>query len=140
MLDRLFFRLWIFVWLFRGIGCFGSSGFWILHYLFGTGFSDYRFSRIGLVFLDLASGLSLDMGSFSLLIQRCKRIRGIGNFFDQGMLLPDESGFYPTNVYEVRREADQDGRPTRGKIEEARDTGRTGRYKRKPLRVSPQRQ
>ena len=37
------------------------------------------------------SGSFRDLDRFRLLIQRCKRVGEIGNFFDQGCVLPDES-------------------------------------------------
>ena len=37
-----------------------------------------------------SSGFFRDLGCFRLLIQRCKRVGEIGNFFDQGCVLPDE--------------------------------------------------
>ena len=43
-------------------------------------------------FLDVwILGVFQGFGSFRLLIQRCKRMRENGNFFDQGRVLPDES-------------------------------------------------
>ena len=36
------------------------------------------------------SGFFRDLDRFRLLIQRCKRVGGNGNFFDQGRVLPDE--------------------------------------------------
>jgi hypothetical protein len=63
-----------------GFGCFGFSGM-----LDALGFSD----------IDRGSSFGLDC--FRLLIQRCKRRVEIGNLFDQGIDLPDESEDSPTN-------------------------------------------
>ena len=41
-----------------------------------------------------------DLDRFRLLIQRCKSVREIGNFFDKGRVLPDERKNDPTNAFE----------------------------------------
>jgi hypothetical protein len=46
-----------------------------------------------------SSWLLEDIGCFRLLIQRCKRWVEMGNLFDQGRDLPDESEDCPTNGY-----------------------------------------
>jgi hypothetical protein len=54
------------------------------------------FSRIGFVILDLDIWF-FGFGHCRLLIQRCTRVRGKGNFFDKGVVSPDEGRKCPTN-------------------------------------------
>ncbi len=46
------------------------------------------------------SGSFRDWDRFRLLIQRCKRVGEIGNFFDKGRVLPDESTRAPGEGYD----------------------------------------
>jgi hypothetical protein len=43
--------------------------------------------------------LFFGIGSFRLLIQRCKNVIGWGSLFDQGEVWPDESDICPTNGF-----------------------------------------
>jgi len=69
-------------------GLFRDSGslffrLWIFALLFGTGFNWIGSSKdLGLGFSGSWFGFFGGSGFVSLLIQRCKRIRGIGNFLD----------------------------------------------------------
>jgi len=49
------------------------------------------------------SGSFRDLDRFRLLIQRCKRVGEIGNFFDKGSVLPDESTRAPGEGYDRGR-------------------------------------
>jgi hypothetical protein len=52
-----------------------------------------------LLFLDLDIRVFRDLDRFRLLIQRCESVREIGNFFDKGRVLPDESTRAPGEGY-----------------------------------------
>jgi hypothetical protein len=105
-----------------GIGSFGFRDLWITDlWISGgldlgfSGFSDGWFflgSRIFCFSTGLGSqvfwmfgfsGSFRDLDRFRLLIQRCKRVGEVGNFFDKGRVLPDESTRAPGEGYDRGR-------------------------------------
>ena len=78
----------------------GFSG--LLDLWFFLGFRIFCFSRVWdfkVFWMFGFSGSFRDLDRFRLLIQRCKRVGEIGNFFDQGRDLPDESTRAPGEGY-----------------------------------------
>jgi hypothetical protein len=86
----------------------GFSGLLDLWFFLGSGIVCFSKGLGSLGFLDVwIFGVFQGIGSFCLLIQRCKRVREIGNFFDQGLVLPDESTQAPGEGYDRGKARDE---------------------------------